>query len=196
MVNLNLLAAIAYVLLAITIFSIKLLDYKALASVGEFYISIIGIILIPCISSFEQRDNIKEVIYSRKTSYTRTILIRIIITMIFIFCVIGAIMILAKIQGCSFNFWEITFGTWISAVFLGTIGFTVANFCNSTSAAYLVGFGYYFIEYLTKGKYTKNLYLFSLTNGNFSTGKYWLLAITLIILTVNLILKEKIISSK
>ncbi|MBU5591239.1 hypothetical protein KQI89_05645 [Clostridium sp. MSJ-4] len=189
--NLNLLAAIGFIILILTVSSLKLLDYKTLAKIGEMYISIIGIILMPYLVNMENKHNIKEVIYSRKTSHAKTILRRIIMVMILMFLMIASVMVLAKIQGSSFEFWEITFGTWISATFLGMIGITIVNLIDNISAAYLISFSYYFMEYVTKGKYTKDLYLFSLTKGSFVRGKYLLLFIILIMVIFNLLIVKK-----
>ena len=97
----------------------------------------------------------------------------------------------AKTQGSSFNFFEIAFGTCISAVFLGMLGFTVANLIQNISASYLVCFSYYFLEYFTKGKYTKDLYLFSLTSGSFKSGKLVLLCTIFIMIIFNMIFIKK-----
>lgn len=189
--NLNSLAAILYVILVLMISSIRLLDYKALAVIGEQYFSIIGIILVPYLLTIEDKDNIKEVICCRKTAYANTIFLRIFIVMFSMLLIIFSIMIYAKLQGCSFKLWELTLGTWITAAFLGMIGFTVANLSHNISAAYLVSFGYYFIEYVTKGKYTKDLYLFSLTKGILSNGKLIILLITFTLMIVNLLIINK-----
>lgn len=95
-----------------------------------------------------------------------------------------SVMILAKVQGSTFNFW-------ISSVFLGILGFTVVNFSDNISLAYLISFGYYFMEYVTKGKYTKELYLFSLTKGKFFKGKYELLFIIFFMIIVNLFIFKR-----
>lgn len=189
--NLNFLAAIGFIILIPIIASLKLLDYRTVAKIGELYISIIGIILIPYLANIENKDNIKEVIYIRKKPYVKILLERIIIMMILIFLMILGLMVLAKIQGSSFNLWEITFGTWISAVFLGMLGFTIVNLIDNISSAYLVCFGYYFMEYVTKGRYTKELYLFSLIKGSFATGKYKLLLIIIALIIFNLFIVKK-----
>ena len=116
---------------------------------------------------------------------------RIIMAMVFIFLMIISVMILAKIQGSTFDFLEITFGVWISAVFLGMLGFTIVNLSNNISLAYLISFGYYFMEYITKGKYTKEFYLFSLIKGNFVKGKYELLFIIFVMIIVNLFIFKR-----
>ncbi|WMJ79355.1 hypothetical protein RBU49_10685 [Clostridium sp. MB40-C1] len=191
MFNLNFISALVFAMLIPVITSLKLLDYKAIASIGEGYLSIIGIILVPFLANIENKNNIKEVIYIKKTSYMKTVLSRIVIIMIFMLLIIMSVMMLARAEGSVFKFWEITCGTWISAAFLGMIGFTVANLIDNISAAYLISFGYYIVEYMSKGKYTKDLYLFSLTKGSFSKGKYILLFILFIMIIFNLIIIKR-----
>lgn len=45
--------------------------------------------------------------------------------------------------------------------------------------------------YITKGKYTKELYLFSLTKGKFFKGKYELLFIIFFMIIVNLFIFKR-----
>lgn len=194
--SLNVIIAGVMILLTPVIFSLKLLDYMNIATVGELYLSIIGIILIPYMINIESKTNMVEIVYSKRTSQWKIILIRTFIMMIFMFLCILGIMCLAKVKGSSFNLWKVTLGIWISANFLGMIGFTVVNITNNLSMGYLVSFAYYFIEFFTKGKYTKKLYLFSLTRGGFEKGKYLILLITLIIFIVNLAFINKAHSNK
>ncbi|MFD3158098.1 hypothetical protein ACFIJ5_14685 [Haloimpatiens sp. FM7330] len=190
-VNLNVLVSIVFIVLAPLIFSLKLLDYNNVARIGEFYLSIIGIILIPYLSNIENRNNIKEVVYSRQVSNVKIVISRIISIMILMFFMILGVMAVAKVQGSSFQILEITFGTWISAAFLGVIGFTAANLSSNVPLGYLISFAYYLMEFMNHGKYTKDLYLFSLTNGSFENGKYLLLFITLVMLVFNLVIIKR-----
>lgn len=189
--NLNVLISIVFLMFILIVFSFKLLDYVSIARIGEFYISIIGIILLPYLGDIENKDNIKETVYVRKVFQFKIIISRIIIIIALMFLMISSIMSLAKFQGSSFNFIEITFGVCISAIFLGMIGFTVVNLTGNISVAYLVSFTYYIMEYFNQGKYTKDLYLFSLTTGSFQKGKYILLLISSIMLVFNLFIVKK-----
>lgn len=183
----NILAAVVFALLTPVIFSLRLLDSMAISKIAELYLSITGIILIPYLASIEDRNNIKEVIYSRKASHALTTGIRLSAVMLLMFIIILTVMLLAKLQGSNFNLADIAFGTWISAAFLGMLGFTVANISGNISAAYLIAFSYYAMEFFTSGKYTKDLYLFSLTRGCFENGKYVLLTFVLIMVMLSLI---------
>lgn len=183
----NIIIAAVFALLAPVIFSLKFLDFRAIANIAEFYLSITGIILIPCLANIEDRNNIKEVVFSRETSHALVTGIRLAAVMLLMFIIIMTVLISAKLQGSNFSIWYIGFGTWISAAFLGMLGFTVANLSSNISAAYLISFSYYVMEFFTSGKYTKDLYLFSLTKGYFQNGKYILLVFVILMIIFNLL---------
>ena len=191
LINLNVIVSIIFIILAPVIFSVKLLDSTSIASISEYYLSLLGVILIPYIANIEDLNNIKEVVYIRKTSQVKITISRIIIAVTFMTIMILGVLFYAKTQGSSFNLLEMVLGTWISAMFLGILGFTVANLIQNISALYLVCFSYYFLEYFTKGKYSKDLYLFSLTSGSFKSGKLVLLCIIFFMIIFNMIFIKK-----
>lgn len=94
----NILAAVVFALLTPVIFSLRLLDSMAISKIAELYLSITGIILIPYLASIEDRNNIKEVIYSRKASHALTTGIRLSAVMLLMFIIILAVMLLAKLR--------------------------------------------------------------------------------------------------
>lgn len=189
--NLNIVIAFILVVLTPFIFSLKLLNQNEIAQVFEYYLSILGILCFTYLTSLEDKNDIKEVVYPRKVSYTLEVVIRIVFMMLLVFAMLSFAAYIGYIQGSSFDYNIIVYGTWISCVFLGMIGFTAANITGSITSAYLVSFFYYCMEFFTRGKYTKNLYLFSLTKGSFQQGKILLLGIAAILLIVNLVIINK-----
>lgn len=183
--SVNFLAAIALIALVPFIFSLRMLGTREIAVIGEMYLSIIGIILFTFIVDIEERDNIKETIFSRKTPYVYIFILRIFILMILAFLLIAIITLYACYNGGSFSIWGITAGIWVSAVFLGLLGLTISNVTGNITSGYIGAFAYYLFELVTKGKYTRSFYLFSLLNNSLNE-KYRILIITAIILGFNI----------
>lgn len=191
LLDLNIIISIIFAASAPLVFSFRFLDYIQTAKITEYYISIIGIILIPSIVNIENNDNIRETVCSKKTSHSKIIAFRIAFMMLIIFLIILCILLLARFYGSKFNICEIAIGTWISASFLGMIGLTIVSLTKNISSGYMVSFIYYAFEFFTSGKYTHGLYLFSLTSGSFQYGKYILLFFVFIMVTFNLSLVYK-----
>lgn len=165
--NLNFAAAFILTLITPTFFSLRMLSLNDMAVIGEYYLSITGIILFSHIGDIEKRDKTEETVYWRKTPHILIFITRILMMMFLIFVLIFSITVYAKFNNGEFSIWTLTGGVWISAVFLGLIGLTTANLTGDITSGYLISFAYYGFELFTKGKYTGNMYLFSLTNSSF-----------------------------
>ncbi|MDF2674777.1 MAG: hypothetical protein K0R09_3045 [Clostridiales bacterium] len=183
--NINFLAALILVALTPFIFSFRMLEFKDMAVVGEMYLSILGIVLFISLGDIENRDNIKEIIFSRKTPHIYIFILRMCIMMAITFLLISIITIYALYNKGNFSPWSIIFGTWISAVFLGLLGLTISNTTGNIASGYLIAFAYYLFEFITKGKYTKSFYLFSLLRNSFNE-KYMILIIVAVMFGLNI----------
>lgn len=186
--NLNTLIAAAFLTIIFLMTDMRFLNYTEAARIGETYVSIIGIILFPYLCNIEYNKNIKETIFTKKTSFAKVVLIRVILMLIFtIFCV-SIITAIELFNGSSFNAAELISGTCITAFFLGMVGITFSNISDNDILGYMAAFMYYFFELFDAGKHTKDLYLFSLMKGSFDYGKYYLLLFSIILLAVNLVI--------
>jgi hypothetical protein len=163
-----------------------MLEFKDMAVIGEMYLSILGIILFIYVGDIDNRDNIKEIIFSRKTPHIYIFILRMCIMMVVTFLLISIITIYVWYNKGTFFPLSIIFGAWISAVFLGLLGLTISNVTGNISSGYLIAFAYYLLELITKGKYTKNFYLFSLLRYSFNE-KYMILAIIAVIFALNIV---------
>lgn len=184
--NLNTAIAVAFLVIITLMVNMKFLTYKEAAVIGETYVSIIGIILFPYLCTIEYSNNIKETIFTKKTSFMNIVLLRIIIMIFLTILCISTVTAIEIYSESSFNAVEIIFGTFITTFFLGMIGITVSNIFENDILGYMVAFMYYFFELFDGGKHTKDFYLFSLTRGSFSYGKYYILLISIILLILNL----------
>lgn len=184
--NFNVLAALVLTVLAPFIFSFELLSYREVAKLCELYFSILGIVLFAYIGNIENQEQAKELINVRVVPYWTILLIRKLLVLLLTFMLVASILIYGRIRGSVFPFWEMAIGTVITAAYLGSIAYSIANLTNQVSSGYIIAFAYYLLEYSTKGKYTCNMYLFSLMRMEF-TPKYYLLAATIMMLIANLI---------
>lgn len=186
----NIAAAFALMLLAPFIFSFDLLQYKEVAKISELYFSIIGIILFANLGNKENQEQVAELVNVRAVPQAFILLIRMLMVSLLIFMMIASILYFAKLRGAVFPLWEMTAGVLISAVSLGSIAYTLTNFTNRVSSGYMIAFAYYLMEYTTKGKYTGSFYLFSLVKQDFMP-KYYLMAAAISILATNIIYSHK-----
>lgn len=184
--NLNLAAALVLTLITPIFFSLRMLSFNDIAVIGEYYLSITGIILFSYIGDIDKRDKTEEILYWRKTPHILMFITRILIMMSVTFVLVISIIIYAKFNNGDFDILKLAGGVWVSAVFLGLIGLTVANLTGNITSGYLISFAYYGFELFTRGKYTGKIYLFSLTNSSFNE-KYMLLLIILILCAVNIV---------
>lgn len=186
----NIAAAFGLALLAPFIFSYDLLQYYEIAKVSELYFSITGIILFAYIGNIENQECATELVNVRTVPHVLMLLLRKLLVTLLILSLLISILMYAKLRGCSFPLWEITAGVLITAIFLGSIAYTLTNLTNKISSGYIAAFAYYLMEYATKGKYTGDFYLFSLMRMDF-VPKYYLLAAALGVFTFNLIYTHK-----
>lgn len=187
--NLNVVTAFVLILLAPVLFSFELIVKEDMAKVGELYLSLIGIVLFPFLPIMEERAGCQEVVYVKKLNHRWIYSLRVFMIMVLSFLFILSVMLFAKFQGGDFPFWSMVFGVWISALFFGMLGLTVANLTRNLTAAYLIPFAYFSFEFMTKGKYTKDFFVLSLLKDSF-TEKYWILLLVVIMVIFNLIIKE------
>lgn len=187
--GLNTIAALGLALVTPLFYSMTLISEKEMAMMGELYLSIIGIILFTYLADLEGKYSATEVVYSKSHPYGYTFIQRFLLMTILTLLIVLVITLIAKLRGGSFNVYEYTFGITITALFLGSLGLTVANLSNEASG-YLVSFGYFMFEWFTRGKYTKSFYLNSLLNSSFDE-KYKILGIVILLIIINIIVINK-----
>lgn len=153
----------------------------------ENYVSIIGIILLVPVFAPEEEKEIDEIVVSKPVSQLKVYAYRVIISLVSIFFLLGAFMLILKYNNCEFSFIKYMFGTFLTAMFLGSIGLIFSAISTSTIFGYMVSIGYLILNMMTKNKYVGNFYIMSMRYGSFDE-KYWLLigSIVLILSAVTL----------
>lgn len=185
--NLNILAAIVFIFVTPVFFSLVRLPYDDIAKIGELYLSIVGIILFTHIGTLEESYNTSELTYPRITPHVLVFMLRLVLSFIAVFILIGSIIAWTKANDGSFPVGEILGGVYITTIYFAVIGLTISNITKNNTAGYLVAFSYYAFEFSTKGNYTKKFYTFSLMNHSMNE-KYNLLFLILFLLVINFII--------
>ncbi|SHH90860.1 hypothetical protein [Clostridium grantii] len=169
------------------VFSLNNIEYSQIAKIAELYLPIIGIILLSYITSIERNNLIEEFSYTKKFRFNYIFLIRFFINTMLISFLLAVLFLYAKYQGGIFPFHKVFIGCLVTTIYLGFLALTAYNLTKNLSVGYMIAFSYYFFEFSTKGKYTKELYLFSLLKDSFSE-KIYLAIGGIILLIVNVIL--------
>lgn len=164
-----------------------MVDFNVMAKIGELFVSLLGIILIPGLVFIEEGSGIKETVYSKAVSPVIPSVIRLIYSVIILIIAIVAFVWIAIVQGSTFDELSVIAGVFISALILGALGYIIGSFTRNIALSYLTPFGYYGFEFLSKGKYTKDFYLFSLQRGYFAEEKWALFSIAIIFIAISLI---------
>ena len=184
-VRTNLLLAVAYLLIIPLLRGIANLDMVHSAECLEQSVILIGIFLIVPLNVPEQSKAIQEVVYTRKISHRKILLLRLAMStlvLIMMVCMFSGIMVW---KNCTFPFVAYAAGTVVSAMALGSLGFTVSILSNSTIAGYLTSTGYFLLNFLGNVSDKSIFYLFSMGKGNYVT-KIYLLGWSLLMIAVAL----------
>lgn len=189
-VRTNLLLAVAYLLTIPLIRGSANLDMVHSAECLEQSVILIGIFLIVPLNVPEQSKAIQEVVYTRKISHWKILLLRLAMStliLIVMVCLFSGIMIW---KNCIFPFVAYTAGTVISAMALGSLGFVVSILSNSAIVGYLASAGYFLLNFLGNVSEKNIFYLFSMGKGNYTT-KIYLLGCSLLMIAASLIYSRR-----
>lgn len=189
-VRTNLLLAAAYLLIIPLLRGIANLDMVHSAECLEQSVILIGIFLIVPLNVPEQSKAIQEVVYTRKISHRKILLLRLAMStlvLIMMVCMFSGIMVW---KNCTFPFVAYAAGTVVSAMALGSLGFTVSILSNSTIAGYLTSTGYFLLNFLGNVSDKSIFYLLSMGKGNYVT-KIYLLGWSLLMIAVALTYARK-----
>lgn len=177
----HLLIALAIALLIPAVSGITSLTGREAARPLEMMLSLTGIVLLAPIFLPEQNENIRDLIRSKRMDYLTVCLIRLIYSIFFLAIICG---VFTYIMYCCES--ETTFchfaGCFISALFLGALGFFSAGVSKNTIIGYMISMIYYMANYAMKDE-LNHFYLFSMSSGSFSE-KYWLLGGAAVLIAV------------
>ena len=183
------LLSIAVAVLTPVVFTISSLGSRASAQPLEMLLVFIGMIMLTPIFQPENNEEIRDVIRSKKTSYLFVCMIRVLYSVFAIFLITALFVLLMKHNECDVT-WRHIIGGGASALFLGTVGFAFSGLSGSVSAGYMASFVYYAANIGLKDK-LGICFLFSMYSKDNFNDKFWLIALSVIIIAgVFFILKK------
>ena len=144
----NLLVSFAYLLTIPLLRGISNLDRAHSAECLEQSVILIGIFLIVPLNKPEQSKAIREVVYAKKISHWKILLLRFatsILLLTIMICLFCGIMIW---KNCTFPFGVYAAETAIRAMALGSLGLAVSILSNSFMAGYLASAAYFLLNFV------------------------------------------------
>ncbi len=182
----NLVICILSILAIQIFFSLKRVDFNVMANIGELFVSLTGIILLPGLAFVEENSDAKEIIFSKAVSPVVPSVIRMVYSTILLLLCVLIFVETAVIQGSVFDEFAIITGVFISALVLGSSGYITGCITGNIALAYLIPFAWYGFEFFTRGKHTGNFYLFSLQKGYLADEKWVLLGAAILFILASL----------
>lgn len=180
----------AYLLTIPLLRGIANLDMVRSAECLEQSVILTGIFLITPLNAPEQSKAIQEVVYTKKISYWKILLLRFIMSMLLLIINIGLFSAIMIWKNCTFPLVPYVAGAAISAMALGSLGFAAAILSNSVIAGYLAAAGYFLLNFFGSISDNSIFYLFSMEKGNYAT-KIWLVGLSLLMIAVAFIYQRK-----
>lgn len=147
-IRINLLVSFAYLLTIPLLRGISNLDRAHSAECLEQSVILIGIFLIVPLNKPEQSKAIREVVYAKKISHWKILLLRFatsILLLTIMICLFCGIMIW---KNCTFPFGAYAAETVIRAMALGSLGLAVSILSNSVMAGYLASAAYFLLTFV------------------------------------------------
>lgn len=184
----NLLSSIGFLCLLPLIQGVSNLDRVSAAICLENFVSIIGIILLVPVFSPEESKEIDEIISSKFMPNFKPYLIRIALSAASILILIASFCLMLKYNSCEFYVATYIFGTFASALFLGSIGMLISSLSASTIVGYMASIGYLIINMMTGSKYVGKFYIMSMKNNSFDE-KYYILIGSIVLVLLSILIK-------
>lgn len=167
----HLIITFVFCLLAPLLMGFEGLDEARVAQVLEFYVVLVGIILLIPIFLPDQDKDIKDLIMSKYTSMVKIHLIRLAEALIFMTVTIAVFIIILYSNNPVFPPMTFFLGAMADAVFLGGLGILAYSIFDNIALAYMLPVIYYAMNY-SGNKYLQKFYLFSMVQGSFEEKIY------------------------
>lgn len=162
----HLLIALCFSLLAPVLMGMKGLDSGQVAQTLEMYVQLASIILLVPIFIPDQDKNIRDLAKSKYMPEVKVHLIRLSESLLALFVVLGAFIIILYSNNPVFSPIQYYFGVMGGAVFLGGLGIFAYSLSDNVAIAYMAPMVYYVCNY-SGDKYFQKFFLFSMARGSF-----------------------------
>lgn len=186
----NLFIAVVYLLLVPLLRGIENLDAVRSAECLEQTVIIIGIILMVPLYAPEHSKAIRDLVCTKKVPHWNILLLRLLMAIFSLIVMVSIFSAIMVWKNCTFPFVPYVVGTVISALALGSIGFTVSVLSHSVIAGYLISIGYFLFNFLGNISSESICYLFSMQTGS-GKAKIWLFGLSILSLAISLVYEDK-----
>lgn len=184
---LHYLAALGVVLLTPVIFGVSRLDELLAAQPLEFFLPLMGAILMPAVFMPEQNESIREVVRSKKTPYLGVCFMRLLCGVVFITALTGAFVLYMKSMDSVVTM-RLFAGSLASTFALGAAGFFASAVSDNVIVGYMTAVIYYICNFGLKDKLGV-FFLFSMTTGSFEEKK-WLCILSVVLVVSGFVLRR------
>ena len=184
---LHYLAALGVVLLTPVIFGVSRLDELLAAQPLEFFLPLMGAILMPAVFLPEQNESIREVVRSKKTPYLGVCFMRLLCGAVFITALTGAFVLYMKSMDSVVTM-RLFAGSLASTFALGAAGFFASAVSDNVIVGYMTAVIYYICNFGLKDKLGV-FFLFSMTAGSFDEKK-WLCILSVVLVVSGFVLRR------
>lgn len=184
---LHYLAALGVVLLTPVIFGVSRLDERLAAQPLEFFLPLMGVILMPAVFMPEQNESIRDVVRSKKTPYPGVCFMRLLCGAVFITALTGAFVLYMKSMDSVVTM-RLFAGSLASTFALGAAGFFASAVSDNVIVGYMTAVIYYICNFGLKDKLGV-FFLFSMTTGSFDEKK-WLCILSVVLIAAGFVLRR------
>lgn len=159
------------------------------AKIVEVYLSLFGVIMIIPVFTPDLNNDIKDLIYSKKTSVFLLHIIRTLQSLLIV-ALLGSIFLLyLKAGKCTFDFGKMFYTLMANAIFLGGMGMMVFSITDHLVFAYMIPLVYYEANFgMGKDKLGK-FCLFTMQGGSI-TEKHYLIVTGFVMIVVSIFIRH------
>lgn len=150
---------------------------------GERFVALLSLLLLPPLALMEF-GGIGEGLLAKKQRYEIVFVCRWLLSAAFMAILSVVFYGIVGLMGASFDK-LLVMGVFITSLALGSVALLVTILFGSLSGGYIFALAWYLMDWMTKGKWTGRLYLFSMSDGTWHVEKLWLLVLSLLCLTVS-----------
>ncbi len=174
------LVAVSAAIVTPVLFNVNALTEIEAAKPIEFWLCLLGAILLVPVFSPEQDENVRDVICAKRFDYGRLCIMRVLYAFLTLVLLMAICVGVMKLCESDVRIYHIIGGT-SSALFLGAVGFTVAGMAGNAIAGYMASMLYYLANYGLKERLGL-FFLFPMSHGEKSQNAGWLFAGALVLM--------------
>lgn len=179
-----LLGGILLALLPLVI-SLRFLDFTRVALIGEGSLPVLGIVLLTPLA-FCEGEGRREVLACRVVPYWRGFAVRLSAMVLLVLCAAGIFVAWAQAQANALDAAALWMGLSITMLSVGVMGLTVGHLTSNQAMSYLIPFGFFILEFYTRGRFTGRFFLLSLIEGTLRPEKFIWLGVAAALLLINI----------